>query len=61
MKKVQYFCSATPETSINNIGLADVCNCKYNDLLFGFRVLIAVTVKSSIFGDISKKVELFDS
>jgi hypothetical protein len=34
-EKVQYFCSATPETSINSIGLADV-STEISYLDFGF-------------------------
>jgi hypothetical protein len=44
---MQYFCSTTPETSIDNTGLADVCNCEYRDAMFAFGVIIPVSVKSS--------------
>jgi hypothetical protein len=48
-EKVQYFCSATPETRMDSIGLADVCTYEDRDLLYGFGVFIPVTVKCSVF------------
>jgi hypothetical protein len=43
-EKVQYFCSARPEISVNIVIIADICGCKYSNVLLYFAIIVTLFI-----------------